>query len=346
MANYYVDPAAGGAANGSNWDNAWTSLQTALDTVTAGNVVYCRGTQTYSGAAAIDIDTNSGSNANGYVKIIGCNASGNVDGTRFKLNVNGQACNGITFAASMHMIWMENVEIYGTSAGNYDGINMNGGCTGLIFVNCIFRNCGRYGFNGVTSRPTYSMFYRCAVYSNGSHGFYNLGLNNYIVFSSIHDNGGDGLNTCLASVIGCLIYDNTDDGIEGVSHGTLFMNNVVNSNGDDGIVLTASSNNYPSYMIGNRITNHNGAGSIGFDSNSEPSFLAFNLFDNNKDNISNSTLANNIPAADGSTDSNEYYDENAAEAEGTLQGYTSSSDFNLTSTADLRRDAITIPTSA
>ena len=97
MATKYVDPAAGGSNNGSDWTNAWTDIQSAFDTCVAGDIVYCRGTQTLS--VTIDVDTNSGDDTSGFIKFIGCNASGVVDGTYFTINGNAGAYHGLTFAA-------------------------------------------------------------------------------------------------------------------------------------------------------------------------------------------------------------------------------------------------------
>ena len=73
MATYYCDPDAGGANDGTLWTDAWTTVQSGFDTATAGDIVYCRGTETL--AAAIDVDTNAGT-ATSFIYFIGCNRTG------------------------------------------------------------------------------------------------------------------------------------------------------------------------------------------------------------------------------------------------------------------------------
>jgi len=66
-----------------SWEEALRGLQGAADLAVVGDIVYLRGTQTTT--TTIDIDTNSGTNAGGWIKFIGCNSDGNVDGTRFTI---------------------------------------------------------------------------------------------------------------------------------------------------------------------------------------------------------------------------------------------------------------------
>lgn len=102
MTTYYVDPLAAGSNDGTSWTNAWTSIQSAFDTAVVGDIVYCRGTQTV--AARIDVDTNSGTNAGGFIKFVGCNASGTVDGTRFTIQGDGaNACDLLYKTGAMSM---------------------------------------------------------------------------------------------------------------------------------------------------------------------------------------------------------------------------------------------------
>ena len=327
---FYVDPAAAGANNGSSWLNAWTSIQSAFDTAVAGEIVYCRGTQTIG--ATLDVDTNSGGNATGYIKFIGCNAAGNQDGTRFKIDANGGAYNGLSGTAAASMVWLENIEIYGTAAGAYYGFYQTGG-GGWVLVNCCARNCGGNGFY------TGGRYLRCVAYSNGTYGY----RNGEFYFCSAHDNTGTGFySSSAATTIGCLSYDNGDDGFGGELIGSRMLNCVAEGNTDDGISIAAGTLASSVLLIGLRITNHSGAGDIGLNCNSEPVLTLGCYFeDNDGANTQNDSLHYNI-SIDGTTASS-----NVEDQANINEGYTSladgSEDFNLRSDASLRRTAITIP---
>jgi len=336
MTTYYVDPAATGSNNGTSWTDAWTSLQSAADTATAGDTVYCRGTQTLT--ATIDFDTNTGDNAtNGPVKFIGCNASGVVDGTRFVLDGNSAATYCADITGDVDYLYFGFFEFKNATSNGLTGTTTYS--NGNIFIGCSFNN------NGGSGCYTYYMrscvFIGCTAYGNTLHGFNRAyGI---IYLSSSHDNGEDGIDmtyTSVPALIGCLIYDNGGEGIDGVDNQSAIFNNVIDGNADNGISLFTPP---VCGIIGNRITNHSGTGDIGIDCNSYLLCHGWNYFENNDgDNLQNASLAIEILAADGSaTDVEDQSDTN--------QGYTSltdgSEDFNLRSDASLRRTAITIPTS-
>ncbi|NIV11968.1 MAG: hypothetical protein GWN62_12055, partial [Aliifodinibius sp.] len=131
-----------------------------------GDIVYCRGTETL--AAPIDFDTNSGNLNPGYIKFIGCNGSGTVDGTFFVLDGNSAAANcirGVTTAQTY--LWFENME-FKNATGN--GVESIAGCDYWGFVNCIAHNNGAHGFD--CDYLDYCIFFGCRAYSNTNTGFY------------------------------------------------------------------------------------------------------------------------------------------------------------------------------
>ena len=341
---FYVDPAAAGSATGADWTNAWTTLQTALDTAVAGEIIYCRGTQTLSGAA-LDVDTNAGTNAGGWIKVIGCNASGNVDGTRFVVDANGGSHHVFAFTNTADMYWFENIEAKNTAAGSYDGfIGTAASSLGCVFINCCANTCGRYGFN---SRFDASLFYRCVAYSNGSTGFYSLQYSVNLLLCCSRDNTDGGFISNLGPHYGCIAHGNGNDGISPLPRtdtSNLLVNCVVDGNVDDGILTQGFTTLCFQIVFGCRITNHSGSGDIGLNCNSEPTVSGFNYFeDNDGDNIQNATLHQFIPLEGGSSTSN--LEDLANTNEGYVDktnhdfstGYTDSGD------PDLRRTAITIP---
>jgi hypothetical protein len=337
MTNYYVDPAAAGANNGASWANAWTNVQSAFDTAVAGDIVYCRGTQTVS--TQIDIDTNSGTNASGPIRFIGCNSSGTNDGTRFVMDANGANID-ILAPSGPNQIWIENFEVKGSGNGN--GINTGAGVGEKWFFNhCSFHDNGASGVRWDTTWR--SIFFRCCFYNNTSNGVYCSTTVNAFLFCSMHNNSANGFNaggTAPGTIIGSLIYKNTLFGVTGfapASGSAIFLMNTVDSNGGGGVLLDASTT-YATFF-GNRITNHSGVGIIGLNANSAYMLRAFNYFEGNTIDIANAGIGYDIglngAAADLFNQSN------------TTQGYTSlvlgSQDYNLRSDASMRRTAIPVP---
>ena len=330
---YYVDPAATGAADGSSWTDAWTSLQTAADTATAGDIIYCRGTQTL--AAAIDIDTNNGT-ASAPIKVIGCNASGAVDGTRFTLNGNSAATNCIQISAALGKYWWF-VNINCTSAtGAGIALASNGG-DGRIWVNCVSQNNGSYGWDLYTTTTNGTVvLIGCQSLNNSNAGFYTpyYGII-YFGCTSI-GNSGDGFAGASVANWGMVIHsvshNNTGDGVNIPGKGLVF-GSVIDENGGDGIEFSSAAP-YIMLALGNRITG-NGTGGTGYGIRETSTGLAFygwNFFLNN-DGVTSGDC-HSIPY-DADADTNE--------TSGT-EGYTDgdNDDFNLTSSATLRSVAIEI----
>lgn len=330
---YYVDPAASGAADGSSWTDAWTTLQTAVDTAAAGEIIYCRGTQVL--AAAIDIDQNNGTSA-APIKVIGCNASGDVDGTRFTLNGNSAAANCLSIAASKGEYWWF-VNIDCTSATGAGIAFATGAGHGRIWINCIAQSCGSYGWEMYTTTSNGTVvLVGCQSLNNSGDGFYSpyYGVIYFAcksVGNSGHGFGGaGGANWIIA--LNCVSHGNTGDGIAGVGK-ALVCNCVIDENGSDGIEYSGASP-YIAVALANRITG-NGTGGTGYGINEKNTGLVFygwNFFLNN-DGVTNGDCHAIPYHAD--TDTNE--------TSGT-EGYTDgdNDDFNLTSAATLRSVAIEI----
>lgn len=242
MTTYYVDPAAAGDDDGTSWTDAWPSLQTAADTAVAGDIVYCRGTQTL--AAAIDFDTKAGTAAGGYIKFIGCNSSGNNDGTRFVLDGNSAATNCIVSGA-IGWVWLENIECKNATG---DGVVLNGSSAAWVLLNVISHDNGTSGCEA--NYPDDCIFLKCAFYDNGSDGLRELD-NSAVVASSSHGNSGDGFDTLRAcSFEMCAIYGNTGSGVVDAGTNT-FTQCVFHANGTGislGTVVGASC------FVGCRIT--------------------------------------------------------------------------------------------
>lgn len=136
---------------------------------------------------------------------------------------------------------------------------------------------------------------------------------------------------------GCLSYDNTGDGFSRCEPSlNTIINCVFDSNGAYGIRGVAGTTTYAALLIGNRITNHNGASQIGLFGDDESFILGYNYFEDNYGNNVQNTLQWNIPLSDGTTS-------NVEDQANTNEGYVGSGDYNLASGASLFSQAITIP---
>lgn len=323
----YVDPAAAGASDGTSWTDAWPTLQTAADTAVAGDIVYCRGSQTL--AAPINYNTQSGSNASGFIKFIGCAADGSVDGTKFVLDANSAAANCILLAAKIY-IWWENIEMKNATGDGWDATAAF--YENLIFVNCVSHNNGGDGWDLYYSDTETLVFIKCYAYSNGGDGFGQTykGLGFFLFCISKNNTGGGFDSTAAyASYIpvyyGCIAHNNGGCGFKNPNH--IILNCIADENDDDGIYQVSGIG----VVVGNRITD-NGKDTTGYGLNAVTRTLyGWNFL---LDNDSGATTGLIEAIRDGS-------DADTNETSGT-EGYNdgANDDFNLTSSATLRRTQI------
>ena len=333
MTDYYVDPAATGDNDGSTWTHAWTSLQSALDSVTVGNTCYCRGTQVLT--TSLIINTNGGSKTTGFIKFIGTNGSGVNDGTRFVVDGDDAANDCLSWTSAKDYIQFENFEYKNAVDDGVEG-GANS-CDGIVVINCISHNNGGDGWNAYYMYFG-SQFIKCGAYLNGATGF-GTPRAAAIVFCVARDNTQNGmiLTYLTGCVYGCLVFDNGYNGIDDLSYASI-INCTIDNNGRwgvdkrDGVDMPA--------FIGNRITNNDQVSYGGINCVSDSFVYGWNYFEDNTVNLSNDTYAE-VVNDDGS-------DTNEADQADTNEGYTSltegSEDYNLRSDATLRRTAIQLLT--
>lgn len=324
MTTYYVDPAAGGSNNGTSWTDAWTSLQSAADTAVAGDTVYCRGTQNLS--TAIDFDTNAGTTNGGFIKFIGCNASGNVDGTYFVLNGQDNNIDGIYLNAKSY-IWLENIKVHscnGTAGINTAASTING----LVFNNVWCHDNGGNGLEGNGEKLTKCTFFRCRFTSNTGIGW-NRGSNCNLVGCQFNNNGSHGFY-CLTScvVVGCIFHGNTGTGMR--QYYCSPINCIFDDNDGDGCEAAMWGWGY--IFLGCRFTNNNAVGKVGLKLGERAALVAC-YFGNNTTDIT-SGKSDSLPVDGGSLVTTGGSDTN--------HGYTdqANDDFNLRSDATYRAQAI------
>jgi len=277
VSTYYVDPAAGGANNGSSWGDAWTTVQSAFDTATAGDTVYCRGTQTL--AANIDVDTNAGSAAGGHIKFIGCDAAGTPRAGQFTLDANSAAAHCLDVSGAIHRIWIENFTMKNATSYNFASDGDASDKANWVIKRCVFELSASGG--AYTRYLSYPQFVLCVFRNNGQHGCSEwASLGSRFIFCTFHGNNNDGVyiyGSCQM-LYGCLAYDNGNAGIDlsGYKKGTII--NCVLDDNDDGIEI--DNNAAANVIVGCRISNNRVYGidqaSAGWQSNTEDWCVFYN----------------------------------------------------------------------
>lgn len=341
---YFVDPRASGGASGADWTNAFTSLAAALAVPpAAGEIIYCRKS---SGADEVISSgmamSSSGTNSGGWIKIIGCNSSGVVDGTRYVIDANGGSFHILDFAGQD--IWLlENIEVKNNAGTNHGFYNSTGASSGNVLVNC----CANNTYNGFRGRFDNSLFFRSVAYSNRNAGFSSIEYNTVFMFCCSRDNTNDGFSSITGALFfGCISSNNTDGYQPTSGYQTIIINSVVDGNVDRGVVVGGGTQLFaPLILIANRITNHSGSGDIGLEGSSEPIITGWNYFENNYgDNMQNVSIAYNIPLEGGSATSN-IEDGVSVDDCGYVDsaGNNFATNYDATDPDNLRRKAITIP---
>lgn len=347
MATYFVDHAGSATNPYDTQAKAATTLAGLLAAVTvaAGDTIYCcdsSGDGTLGETITSEIDLNaSGTNAGGWIKLIGCNASGQRDGTRYVISCGGNGINGIDLAGQ-DMWWFENIRVTNTGGSGKSGFYCStGNSDGLVFVNCCADNTTRSGFYAGLFR--YYKMIRCTGFNNTNYGI-EAGNYGFHLFCSSHDNSTDGFisSGLISQYVGCMSYDNTDDEFGSTQPSDNLFNCMVDGSGsgDDGIELSNIGALYATGIFGCRITNHSGATDCGIYLNNEPAVVGWCYFKDNTDNINDDTSVFFQPVPNANGTSTNIEDDTDAD-----DGYAdrTNHDFNLNSDALLRRTAITIP---
>ena len=273
MTVYYVDPDATGDNDGggdgtdrtdpteaANWTHAWTDIQTAFDSVSPGDITYCRNTQDCDTTVDIDrsavfTDTASAS----ATRFIGCDSDGNPGAGRFHMSFGNNAVNGL-YITGVFKIYIEHFEISSTAtdAGTLDGLIgsvASGNARGNVFLNCYFHGWQNYCANAYDGLQ-YSSFIRCKFSDSQTA----VGLRtryNQVLWCTLDNNANTGgYHASQGHWMGCVSHSNGEHGFHANGGGTI-LNCVSHGNGHDGLYVV--SGNFFN-LIGTRLTNNVGYG--------------------------------------------------------------------------------------
>ncbi|MDY0208366.1 MAG: hypothetical protein RBR82_17350 [Pseudomonas sp.] len=324
MATYYVDPAGSNTAPYDTWANAATSLQTAVSACSGtGNIIYARGTQTLTGS--IDFASAASGALGFYNKIIGCNASGDNDGTYFVLdgnNSNGASAAGI-WSSNRTFWWLENIHVTRCLGDGVGGSNSY--ANSWVFVNCKSSSNGGVGFNGNSAASTSRILYKCISLNNGGNGYSN-NRSSLLMFCVAKGNGARGFNGYGEVFYDCLAVNNKAEGI--YTYGGDIINCVVDGNGTTSTHAGIDLPYTRTSAIGCRVTNQTG---IGIRTSATHLGLTLHNFVHTCSAGEFNSLAGAL-ALGGDTISG-------------TQGYVDrvNGDYNLTADATMRRVPVTLP---
>ena len=168
----YVDPGAGGAANGTSWTDAYTSLsawQTAEATnlVSDGDehIVYVRGAV---GSSGIAIGTGWTTGASNTLTIEGNWGGGAWDDSASRMvKTSDWAWTDL----AVGYITIKNMQFKNAASDSRPTLRIaTGSATGIVFVNCLWADSPTTHVDIQNDGTSY--FINCASYNSGGEGFY------------------------------------------------------------------------------------------------------------------------------------------------------------------------------
>lgn len=256
MGNWYVYPGATGANNGTSQADAWTDLQSAFDaelagTISYGDTIYCRGTQTLTTAILLK----AFGSATSYFNYIAVDDTWAVNNDAyFTLDADGVAANAIDFQTLGRFHYYKNFKFINATG---DGAKANGSnaLLGCRLINCHFDNNGGDGI-ALGSGGNYSTFIFCKANNNVVDGFSAPQFCHMTGCEAIGNGRYGYLVNSIASLVHCIAHDNVQDGFWVAGYGAQFYACVSDGNGGDGFQNSSNGG----VFFGCRSTNNTGYG--------------------------------------------------------------------------------------
>jgi hypothetical protein len=261
VTTYYVDGAVGNDGNlgtSEGAGNAWATIQQALDTVAAADIVYVKASATYNEALTTSTAGTAGSPIvfEGYTTTPGDEGIATNDGT------TGSLAEGWTpISGNNYYVWknFRFTNFTGTAFGNLlaDHVYLyrieadNSGSGGIeLDDSCEIVGCHAHDNTGDgMAVGSFGTFYRCIS----------------------HNNTGDGFEaTAGMAVIDCLSYENTGNGLNwaGANAYGIFTGNTIvasSASAQTGMALGISNTANRFICCNNTVSGYSGIGGKGID---------------------------------------------------------------------------------
>jgi hypothetical protein len=202
MATYYVSDATGNDVDdGLSEGNAWATVDKAMNTVAAGDIVYVKADGDYTESAFIDTAGSSSATITfeGYTSTPGDGGQATVDGESTRT-----LCIADTITGSLHYVFKNFI----FKRATVNNANMDG--SDLIFKNCAFLNSTGDGYAGGDR----TFFENCLFGSNGGAGIDGSGQT-FVIGCRFDNNTGEGAEISAgAFIFDCTFFGNGADAIE------------------------------------------------------------------------------------------------------------------------------------
>ncbi len=230
MTTYYVDGAVGNDANAGTSEgagNAWATIDKAMNTVVAGDLVYVKASATYDENANID----TAGTINSWVVFEGYSTTPGDNGKPTWKNTSGIA---LTDTPATNFYLFKNFSFDGSSS-----IGADISALYTAFFNCDFINNGSIGLRLLTA--TGAVVINCTFTGNSGAGLYSTGQYTRVIGCISGANGAQGIyiGNSFGVAIGNVVYGNNSgvDALYIASDASTVYGNTIDGDGTTGACM-------------------------------------------------------------------------------------------------------------